>query len=391
MSEIRYNPLTGQFNPQQITNELHTIAWLENMNAYGIRLTQSPQRTNPSSVTVVDNSTTAPFTEQLARISPSANQFWVDYEGDAEYGTGVILFNPADNGKTVRVSYKGLGKIIRLADIVELQQAITALQTAVSNAYGPHIKIGGDVTPNATNPNTHLDITAGLYATDDRAAVITLPAWTINCNAAWSAGNNQGKLVGASSLSPNSTYHVFAISNSDGTTVDYCVSTSLNPTLPTGFTRKRRITSRTTDGSANLIRVIQRGDYHLYETVRVPINGVAISTSGALYSLGTPAGIRVLADIVLSPGEAAYNNTLAISLQNPDQQSQVPNGAPWNSTFRGMAGGALSSDWDFSTATQLLVYTNTSSQIAMRRTGSYSSPTYYTTVQLFGYYDDRNS
>jgi hypothetical protein len=274
----------------------------------------------------------------------------------------------------------------------ELESITSIVRSLTTALIGPYIKIGGDVVPNSILPNTHLDVYAGKYATDDNELVITLPAWTLNCNSAWAAGNNQGKLVTGSSLAPNMTYHVFAISNSDGTTVDYCVSTSLNPTLPTGFTRKRRITSRTTDGSANLIRVIQRGDWHLYETVRVPIDGVAISTDGALYSLGTPSGIRVLADIVLSPGAAANTENVAISLQDPDQQSQIPGSAPYYSDFMGTAGGR----WffhltEFSTATRLLIYTNTSSQIKMRRSGNYQGSYWYTRVQLFGYFDSRDS
>jgi hypothetical protein len=64
---------------------------------------------------------------------------------------------------------------------------------------------------------------------------------------------------------------------------------------------------------------------------------------------------------------------------------------PDSNAFRGIAASTFWSGlYEYATATQLLVYTNTASQVAMRRSGNYNSSGNQTTVQLFGYFDFRD-
>lgn len=114
MFNWKYNPRSGVYNPESISGEIHTIAYDPDVQAYVIRLNQSPQKTTPSNVSISESGTGGgDFTEISSRTPPNVGEFWVDYEADGFDGTGIIEFNPADNGKTVEVSYNGLGNIIK--------------------------------------------------------------------------------------------------------------------------------------------------------------------------------------------------------------------------------------------------------------------------------------
>lgn len=258
---------------------------------------------------------------------------------------------------------------------------------AVFASLTPGMLYGATVSANGASPNTKLDVTAG-YATDSTiTALLTIPAWTLDLSAAWAAGNGSGKLVDTGALAPSTTYHIFAIRNADGTVQDFCVSPSLTPTLPGGCTLKRRIGSRQTNASGNLIPVIQQGQWHTYKDIQIPLDGVAISTAGALYAVGVPTGIKVIASGILLGGHGAAGSGLMVSITSPDGNDQTPV-YQIGTGFRGATFGYANGTFENYSLGQIHHLTDASGQLRMHRIGTYGSAAHQTTLQIVGYYDD---
>ena len=117
--DYRYNPWEDVLEIHNISGERHTIP---TSSPYTIRLNEVPQKTDPTSLSVVVNGQV--FTEVAA--TPEQGQFFPDYRadvsGDANWNRGSLLFNAADAGKTVVVSYRGMGTLndARLQDQLQI-------------------------------------------------------------------------------------------------------------------------------------------------------------------------------------------------------------------------------------------------------------------------------
>ena len=112
LHDYRYDPFNDTSEAIAITGETHVIP---SNSPYTIRLNEVPMKDTPSSISltiggVAANEVSAP---------PSAGEFWPDYstkaDNDDSWNTGTILFNAADAGKTVVVSYLGTGTLVILS------------------------------------------------------------------------------------------------------------------------------------------------------------------------------------------------------------------------------------------------------------------------------------
>ena len=106
--DYRYNPFDDVAEPVQCI-ETHVIP----MNSpFVIRLNEVPVKDSPSTLTMTIGGVTA--TEVAA--APASGEFRPDYStganDDTEWNTGTIQFNSADAGKTVLVSYNGMGTLV---------------------------------------------------------------------------------------------------------------------------------------------------------------------------------------------------------------------------------------------------------------------------------------
>ena len=123
--DFRYNPFKDLPEPVQINAEEHTIP----LNSpYIIRLTEVPFKENPGTLEIEFATGGNPLEE--VSVFPAQGQFWPDYNtyalGDKTWNTGTILFNAADAGKTVKVSYKGLGTLVDARSVLDSILAATA-------------------------------------------------------------------------------------------------------------------------------------------------------------------------------------------------------------------------------------------------------------------------
>lgn len=147
-------------------------------------------------------------------------------------------------------------------------------------------------------PNTTIDIAAGFAVADDLSVVMRSAAFT-KTTGAWAVGTGNGGLdTGA--VANSTWYHVFQIMRPDTGVVDFLISTSATaPTMPSNYTKKRRIGSFKTDGSAHIVAYTQFGKgnarRYIWAATVQDQNGQAVANgSTTTFTMGSvPSGINV--------------------------------------------------------------------------------------------------
>lgn len=161
--------------------------------------------------------------------------------------------------------------------------ATTAAATATTEAnraasYTPTgvAKAISGLTPynHSTTPLTRIGVTAGTARDKDNNVDIVLPvAMSKMLNAVWSAGEGGGALdVALASIPASSVLHLFVIRNPTSFVVDLLASTSPTaPTMPSGYTQRRRIGMVDLDGSKQIVPGIwyANGDFEYATPIQV--------------------------------------------------------------------------------------------------------------------------
>lgn len=117
-SNIRINPFIGDGGTTNYVDftEVHIIPAV---SPFVVRLNEVPQKKDPSNMKVVyvDETTGAPTTTALTEVAatPGVSEFRPDYstnaDDDKDWNTGLIEFSSADAGKSVQISYTGMGTL----------------------------------------------------------------------------------------------------------------------------------------------------------------------------------------------------------------------------------------------------------------------------------------
>lgn len=234
---------------------------------------------------------------------------------------------------------------------------------------------------NVTTPNTVIDTSAGIANADDSSTLMSLAAFSKNANAAWAVGSGNGCLDSGSSLTANTWYHVFVIARADTGVIDQLCSTSATgPTLPTSYTKKRRIGSFRTNSSAQILGFIQDGDYFRWLTSVLDVDATDPGTAAVTRTLTVPSGVNVQA---LINAQAAYNavgHGIGLYLSDLAANDETPSGsaAPLMQ--------AMNADY-IQAYTALQIRTNLSSQIRSRL--NYSDSLTVLRIATLGWIDTR--
>lgn len=230
---------------------------------------------------------------------------------------------------------------------------------------------------NTTTPNTVLDIATGGATSDDNSTMITLlSAITKNCNAAWAVGSGNGALDSGSALAASTWYHVFLIERTDTGVVDILVSTSATvPTMPTNYSKKRRIGAIKTNASSFIIAFSQFGDEFLWRVPVTEFTSTVVYPTLTVTLAGIPIGVKVRARLRMT----VYNSAgiSYASVMSPEESGNTVSTTGNADAMVAFAGGYQGSN--------LIVRTNTSAQVVA------ASPGGGTTVSLssYGWFDDR--
>lgn len=162
-----------------------------------------------------------------------------------------------------------------------------------------------------------MTVAAGSATDSTATSVMTLSSSMGKTTSAWSSGTGNGGLdTGA--IANSTWYHFYVIAKSDLSAVDVLFSLSASsPTMPSGYSLKRRIGSGKTNGSAQWTSFIQDGDLFMLNT---PVQDVSTTTPGSSAVTATlasvPSGVRVEARLSVglidtSSPELAYISDLS--------------------------------------------------------------------------------
>jgi hypothetical protein len=147
---------------------------------------------------------------------------------------------------------------------------------------------------NGTDADHDIDFSAGTVHDSTASNLLTLTAMTKQLDAAWAAGDAAGGLF-SGSLAADTTYHCFVIRKDSDGSIDAGFDTSVSAAnIPPGYSAHKRIGSFITDGSADIIKFIQVGDYFTHSAMRQILNTATPGTSGVLLYADVPTGLATI-------------------------------------------------------------------------------------------------
>ena len=214
---------------------------------------------------------------------------------------------------------------------------------------------------NGTDALNDIDIAAGECSSSVNNCSISLTSsLTKRLDATWVVGTNQGGLdTGAEA---NSTwYHVWVIRKDSTGAADVLFSTSATaPTMPTGYTAKRRVGSIYNDSSGNIKAFTQFGTQFLWTVIVNDINAGSWGTAASNVTLTTPLGVKVRPIIGLAMTRATLTPVVLVS--DPDVTDTAPD---LSSRLFSLYLKVANTDASGYSGTHE-IFTNTSSQVRVR-------------------------
>jgi hypothetical protein len=192
------------------------------------------------------------------------------------------------------------------------------------------------------NTATTLSIGAGVCADSTSTVMLSLAAGTIDCATVGADGLDAG------ALAVTTTYHAFAIGKTDGTVARLASTSVSSPTLPSGYSYKRRMQSFKTNVSAQIINGSQVGDSFFLSATITDNIGFSITTAATLRTLPVPTGIKVRA---LFRATAFGASSSGIAFYSPEQATQAHDTTNGNSSLTWNGSAQAAGNFDLMTDT----------------------------------------
>jgi hypothetical protein len=240
---------------------------------------------------------------------------------------------------------------------VDADGRLTAASSGGANVVRGYID-GLIISNNSGTPNTKVDIAAGVAADDTNTVmIVSSGVLTVNFGATGANGLDTG------SIAASKWYHIWAIAKSDGTVAGFANRddlTGLAPTLPSGYSYKRRIGSVLTDGSSHILSFKAAsaggGAMEVFWGASVFDYNSTLTTSRTSIALTAPPGVSTRAIMNAQCSNAGV--IIVTSLDQPDEAPSDGTATPLN-TFRTGSGTSASNGL-------MYIRTNTSRQIGAR-------------------------
>ena len=138
---------------------------------------------------------------------------------------------------------------------------------------------------------TAISIAVGEARSDTNTYDITLASAT-----ALSLASTGANALDTGTVTSATWYHVFAISKAEGVSAATLASTNLSsPTMPSGYTLKRRLGSIYSDADVSVQNFVQTGDNFSWHTPVIDVSAATVTASAKTLSLSTPSGIKTQA------------------------------------------------------------------------------------------------
>lgn len=240
----------------------------------------------------------------------------------------------------------------RLMTALRVAEAIAALQTPWPTGYLSGLTLSRTST-------TTFSVAAGVARNEDAGTArnMTLAASITKSLSAWAVGAGNGGLdTGA--VAATAWYHVHLIRRDSDGVIDAIYSLSAtSPTMPSGWTARRRLGSIRTDGSSQIIAFQQTGDTFLWETPLADVAATNPGTAAVTRTLTVPTGSVVFPIVAWAISNATSGSVplLVSALSGPDN-------TPTTSLFTLLAGAANSG----ASGVVSNIPTNTSAQVRTR-------------------------
>ncbi|HAM57334.1 MAG TPA: hypothetical protein DCQ64_18755 [Candidatus Rokubacteria bacterium] len=228
---------------------------------------------------------------------------------------------------------------------------------------------GLTLSNNGADATNDLDVAVGAASSQDaviadRNLMSLTTAITKQLDAAWAVGTNQGGRMSAAAIA-NTTYHVHLIKRVDTGVVDVGLDVSATaPTLPTNYTKFRRIGSILREAGA-IVAFSQIGDEFLRLTPVLDVDVTNPGTAAVTRTLSVPIGIPVWALINVFMDQVASNYIVYLSALDQADVAASAAVAPLGQLGTGAApASAAELAWGGR------IRTNTSAQIRSRQSAS---------------------
>lgn len=220
---------------------------------------------------------------------------------------------------------------------------------------------GFTLSNNATDATNDIDVAPGFARGDANGFDLTSASTVVKqIDVAFAEYSSPGTPSGGRDSTDNLTgskwFHVFEIGGPGKNTQPF-FSTSLTPTLPSGFTAKRRISSVYWTGSAIRAFLMTGRRIDWLSPPTLDVDTAALSTSSVTSTISTPVGVRVLAHL-----NGLGSNTSAaciVYIRQPSLTDLAP-----SATATPL--GQLVANSNQIAAGPVSVMTNTSAQISYR-------------------------
>lgn len=213
---------------------------------------------------------------------------------------------------------------------------------------------GMEISNNTGDPDADIDFATGACFDDTYTVFMNqIISMTKKLDVTFAEGTNQGMLdVGA--VAADTWYYFFLIRKDSDGSLDYLASTSpTSPTMPSGYTYKRRVRGAVlTDGGGNILGFYQKDNYFWYDVMIKDYSTGAIGTSKTLVTVSVPPNMIGMFSIYNR--DSGTQNTV---FGNPDQTDTAP-GEEYNHIHIEAAGVCMN------ISTEIL--TDSSSQIFYR-------------------------
>jgi len=255
-----------------------------------------------------------------------------EWEINSEYFIGDIQREVAGTKLYRSITDNNIGNV--LTDVVNwvLLVDLADISPATTTTTGTSILPQQITVANGTDTDHDIDFGAGVFQFDDGSGQATASVLTKQIDTVWSEGDNQGGLD-TGTVAIDTTYFLFAIYNPTTKVSDFLFSASLaSPTMPSGYTKKKRIGALITDGSSNILNgtyiFSKDGSYTFRYLVGISdeVNADP-GTSGVISNeLSVPLGLEVRWDGIFDVRDnssTANSSWLITSIKDTDS---IPSG-----------------------------------------------------------------
>jgi hypothetical protein len=224
------------------------------------------------------------------------------------------------------------------------------------------------LTMSTAGSSATMTIAAGQATSSDNLTSMPLAAAISKTTSAWALGTAAGGLD-TGSISNTTWYHFYLIERTDTNVVDVVFSLSASaPTLPTNYTKYRRIGSGLTDGSAHWVLFYQDGENFTWDAPLLDVNATNPGTSAVSRTLNVPTGINVIALYNLQITNGLSANSIGVLISDLAVTDAAPSTTVTplctvGTNYGGVASGML-------VTVQGRTRTNTSAQVRSRSLNS---------------------